>query len=251
MKQWEQIVWSPCPPLSPEGPADVELWGRVKGAVCPPRTGSNSDTRIDESRLKPETNANKEGRQRGASSNLSVWSVFMKIPSAAGWRFWSQTESRCDVRSSENDWALYVHYLQTCGGVVHTPARWSHSVLAHRSPGPSAVSSPVSWAGRPGREGKKEQTVVKRKENKRKNDIGVSPQGPSLNQSSCWICLPGCSVPDMPRVEKTIVSSVSEVRSHHNNPDSNGKTSRQPWLPVLMLMAAGIRQRLLASSTVL
>lgn len=154
--------------------------------------------------------------------------------------------------------ALYVH-LQTCGGVVHTPARWSRSVLAHRSPGLSAASSPVSWAGRPGGEGEKEQTVrrgmAQRKENKRKIDICVSPNGPSLNQSSYLICLPYCSVPNMPdqggNDTGTIVSSVSEVWSHHNNPDSNGRAPRQPWLPVLMLMAASIHHCLLAHSTIL
>lgn len=119
---------------------------------------------------------------------------------------------------------------------MHTPARWSRSVLAHRSPGLSAASSPVSGEGRPGGQGGKEQTVrrgmVQRKENKRKIDISVSPHGPSLNQSSYLICLPACSVPDMPdkggNDTGTIVSSISKVQAHHNNPDSNGKTPRRP-----------------------
>lgn len=74
--------------------------------------------------------------------------------------------------------------------------------------------------------------MVQSKENKSKNDIAGSPHGPRLNQSSYLICLPERSVPAMPdqggNDSATIVFSASELRSHHNNPDSNGKTPRRP-----------------------
>lgn len=44
--------------------------GKLKVAVCPPWTGCNSDTLIDESWLKPEKNANKVGRQQGSQSQF-------------------------------------------------------------------------------------------------------------------------------------------------------------------------------------
>lgn len=72
--------------------------------------------------------------------------------------------------------------------------------------------------------------MVPGKENKGKIDTGGSPPAgaPGLNQSRYLICLPDCSVPDMPDQggsnTAAIVSSVSEVQSHHNNPDGNGKT---------------------------
>lgn len=74
--------------------------------------------------------------------------------------------------------------------------------------------------------------TVQRKENTRKIDSDVSPYGPSLSESSYLICLPERSVPDVPdqggNDTGTIVSSVSKIRSHHNNPDSYGKTAQRP-----------------------